>query len=75
MYSSNYAPEKKNSPQDERSNYTNLSLFGIDSSLSSERILSIFDHATLKNYISAVIYSSISSFITSTLKSLAIRAI
>ena len=31
-------------------------------SLSSERILSIFDHATLKNYISAVIYSSISSY-------------
>ena len=30
--------------------------------LSSERILSIFDHATLKNYISAVIYSSISSY-------------
>ena len=31
-------------------------------SLSSERILSIFDRATLKNYISAVIYSSISSY-------------
>jgi len=30
--------------------------------LSSQRILSIFDHATLKNYISAVIYSSISSY-------------
>ena len=30
--------------------------------MSSERILSIFDHATLKNYISAVIYSSISSY-------------
>ena len=31
-------------------------------SLSSRHILSIFDHATLKNYISAVIYSSISSY-------------
>ena len=31
-------------------------------SLSSERTLSIFDHATLRNYISAVIYSSISSY-------------
>ena len=30
-------------------------------SLSSERILSIFDHATLKNYNSAIIYSSIPS--------------
>ena len=27
--------------------------------LSSELILSIFDHVTLKNYLSAVIYSSI----------------
>ena len=33
-------------------------------SLSSERILSIFDHATLKNYNSAIIYSSISSYIS-----------
>ena len=31
-------------------------------SLSSERILSIFDHATLKNYNSANIYSFISSY-------------
>ena len=31
-------------------------------SLSSERILSIFDHATLKNYNSAIIYSSKSSY-------------
>ena len=62
LYSSNYALETKNSPQDERSNYINLSLFGIDSSLTAQRILSIFDLATLKNYISAVIYSSISSY-------------
>ena len=44
-------------------NHENLSFdVRVFNSLSSERILSIFDHATLKNYISAVIYSSISSY-------------
>ena len=44
-------------------NHENLNFdVRVFNSLSSERILSIFDHATLKNYISAVIYSSISSY-------------
>ena len=43
-------------------NHENLNFdVRVFNSLSSERILSIFDHATLKNYNSAIIYSFISS--------------